>query len=113
MLKRTLAIPFILIMLAACGGLGLQPAQSFQDRVAYALGVHTAVLQSATSAVNFGDITTEEARSLLELSDRARNLIDVARTVHAAGDIEGANQRLALALTVLQEIQNYLRRSDV
>jgi hypothetical protein len=112
MLKRTLAIPFMLVVLSACGSLGLQPAQSFNDRVAYAFGVHTAVLQSATSAVNFGDITTEEARSLLELSDRARNLIDVARTVHAAGDVEGANQRLALSLSILQELQAYLRRSS-
>lgn len=99
-----------LLFVASCASLGLEPAESFEDRVGYALGTHTAVLQATTRALNLGEISSAEAEDVASLADRSRALIDTARRVHAAGDTDQASRTLAMAITVLNELQAYLRR---
>lgn len=100
----------ILLLLTACGALGIQQPQSFNDRAGYAIATHTAVIDATVSALNFGDITSAEAESVAEISDQARKLIDTALRIKVAGDTEGADKTLGAAVAILTELQTYLRR---
>lgn len=108
-IARRLACLAFLAVLTACSSLGLPPAQSFNDRLGYAIAAHTAVLETTRRSLDLGEITSAEASELAAIADNARALIGSARTVHAAGDVELAEQRLAVVLTLLQELQTYLR----
>lgn len=99
----------LLLAVAGCGSLGLEEAQGFNDRAAYALGTHTAVLQATTRALNLGEISSDEAADVAELADRSRSLIDAAREVYNAGNEAEASQKLAIATSILQQLQAYLR----
>jgi hypothetical protein len=97
------------LLLSACAALA--PAETLDQRLAYAYGAHTAVLNAAATSVELGDISADQGQAVLELADRARLVLDSARAVLAAGDPRAAEDQLALALAVLTELQAYLRRS--
>lgn len=109
MLNRNMLMVPLLFLLCACAQLGLQPAESFNDRVGYAFATQTAVLSAATSALNAGDISSADAKTVMSISNNAKALIDSARVVHAAGDTKAADKKLTMAVSVLTELQNYLR----
>lgn len=98
---------FTLLVIAGCAS--LEPAQSFSQKFAYAIGVHTAILQATTSAVEAGTIHSSDAQSILVQADQAKTVLDVANAAYAAGDEAGANSKLAIALTSLTALQEYLR----
>ena len=108
-MMNKLAILSILGILFGCANLGLAPAESFEQKVAYAYGVHTAVLQSAANAVNHQDISIEEGKQVLNLADESRALLDASRQAFSFGDINTANGKLALATSILSQLQTYLR----
>ena len=109
MIARLLSYTGLVLVLCGCAAAGLQPAQGFNDRLGYALATHTAVLQSTTAAVTAGAIQSSEAERIAKLADESRALLDTARVVHAAGDVQGADSRLALATAILQKLQAYLQ----
>lgn len=105
-------IPFlgiIALLLGACAQLGLAPAATLTDRIAYAYGSHTAVLQTATASLEAGDISLEDAQRVLKVADQARQALDAAKLAAGAGDVQTAEGRLQLAVSLLTELQNYLR----
>ena len=106
---KQLAYGFVLILLAGCAQLGLAPAQSFDQKLAYAYGTHIAVQQTATQALTAGDITSADAEQVLKLADESRALLDGARAASGAGDPSTAEGRLVLATTILTQLQAYLR----
>jgi hypothetical protein len=106
---RFAALSLALLVISACAIIGAPAPESFTDRVGYALGTHTAVLQSITSAVTLGDITSDRAREVTALADKGRAFIDTSRLVYAAGDVGAANRNLTLAVTILEQLQVYLR----
>ena len=108
---RQLAYGFVLILafLAACAELGLAPAQTFDQKLAYAYGTHTAVIQTATQALTDKTITSTDARQVLKLADESRTLLDAARAASGAGDPSTAEGRLTLAAQILTQLQAYLR----
>ena len=109
---RNKPITFILIVLlsvAGCASLGMAPAKSFEQKVAYSYGIHTAVLQSAANAVNNQDISLEEGKQVLNLADESRALLDASRQAFHIGDIDTANGKLMLATSILSQLQTYLR----
>ena len=101
--------PFLLFILVGCSSLGIEQASSFNDRLGYAIGQHTAVLTSAGTAVTLGDITPRQAENVLDIADNARALIDTADTIYRAGDEAAASKQLAITITILQELQKLLR----
>lgn len=105
-----LVISLLALLLAGCAAFA--PAQSLDQRIAYGYGSHTAVLEAAANLVEFGDLTADQGQAVLELADRARLVLDTARFALDAGDPRTAEGQLALALGILQEIQNYLRRQQ-
>jgi hypothetical protein len=96
-----------------CASLGLAPAQSFDQGLAYAYGTHTAIEQTAAAAASSGAISQAEAASVLKLGDQSRQLLDSARTVEAAGNAAGASQDLALATAILTQLQSYLQARGI
>lgn len=104
-----LAAIFLFVLLSACAQLGLAPADTLDKKLAYAYGTHTAVLQSATSAVIHKDITPDDGKQVLKLADESRTLLDAAQSLSASGDLTGANNKLVLATAILTQLQTYLR----
>lgn len=98
-----------LLVLVGCASLGMAPAQTFDQKLAYAYGTHTAVVQAATQALNDKTITSTDALQVLKLADESRALLDASRAALAAGDPATANGRLALATQILVQLQSYLR----
>lgn len=106
---RKLAIIPLLLILTACASLGLAPASSFSDRLAYGYGTHTAVLATATQSLELGEISSEDASRVLKVADEARTALDAAKLASGAGDVTTAEGRLQLATALLTNLQAYLR----
>lgn len=92
----------------ACSQLGLQPAKSFDDKLAYAYGANTAVREASTSALNAHTITSEDMKHIMALNKQARDLLDAARSIQVT-DVQTAESRLLLATSVIAQLQTYLR----
>jgi hypothetical protein len=105
----SIALPLVVSM-SGCTTPGLTQASSFSQKAAYTLGMHTAVLDSTTQALELGDITSEDATRVLKVADEARRGIDAALLASSVGDVSTAEGRLQLATSLLTELQTYLRR---
>jgi hypothetical protein len=103
-----LAGGLLAVLLSACSALGLAPAQSFDQRLAYAYGTHTAILEATKSARDAGTLTPADVQHVTTAADQARTLLDGARQI-AAADPEGASARVQTALAILTELQTWLR----
>lgn len=110
--RKFVFLPILLMLIAGCAQLGLAPAASLSDRIAYAYGTHTAVLQATTSSLEAGDIGSEDAARVLKVADESRKALDAARLAVGSGDISTAEGRLQLATALLTELQTYLRRKS-
>jgi len=93
------------VILAACGS--LTKPEGFEQRLAYGYGTYTAVVNAAAAGVETGRLSPDAGESVLELSDKARTLLDLSRTLHGGGDIRQAEDQLTLAIAVLTELQRY------
>jgi hypothetical protein len=106
------SVPVALVV-TGCESMGIQPARSFDQNLAYAYSSHTAVLESAANALEAGSLTVEDAEAVLALADQSRTLLDSARLAAGAGDVTTAEGRLALATNVLQQLVAYLNARGV
>lgn len=104
-----LSIMPLLLILAACASLGLAPASSFEERLAYAVSQNAAVRSAAAVSLEKGEIALEDAQRVLKITDEVRAALDAARLAAGAGDVGTAEGRLQLAAAILIEVQNYLR----
>lgn len=107
-MRKVLILPLLLI-LTACASLGLAPALSFSDRLAYSYATHTAVLISTTQSLEAGEIASVDASRVLKVADEARTALDGAKIAAGAGDVTTAEGRLQLATSLLTNLQAYLR----
>lgn len=107
---RKLAILFpLLFLLTACASLGLAPASSFEERLAYAVSQNAAVRNTAAASLERNEITLGDAQRVLKITDEVRTALDAARLASGVGDVSSAEGRLQLATAILVELQNYLR----
>jgi hypothetical protein len=110
---KRLPIAFVLCaLLSACTAFGLAPAQSFDQRLAYAMGTNTAVRDASTSALNGGTISSTDMEYVVKLNDQTRVFLDAAKSASQAGDTETAEGRLVLATNILTQLQAYLRSKN-
>jgi hypothetical protein len=108
---RKLATLFpLLFLLTACASLGLAPASSFDQRLAYAVSQNAAVRNAAAVSLERREIALEDAQRVLKITDEVRTALDAARLASGAGDPSTAEGRLQLATAILIELQNYLRK---
>jgi hypothetical protein len=98
----------LVVLLNACSALGLAPAQSFDQQLAYAYGTHTAVLQATASARDAGTLSPADVQHVTAAADQARTLLDGARTLEAT-DPGAASSHLHTAVAILTELQTWLR----
>ncbi len=106
---RKLAIIPFLFLLAACAQLGLAPASTFEERLAYAVSQNAAVRNAAAVSLERQEIALEDAQRVLKITDEVRTSLDAAKVAAGAGDVSTAEGRLQLATAILVELQNYLR----
>lgn len=97
------------LMLTGCASLGLEPAKSFDETLAYTVSQNAAARQAAANALDAGSIDLSDAQFVLKTTDNAREFLDAAKVASGAGDIKTAEGKVALAKTVLTELQSYLR----
>ncbi len=107
-----LLVLVLLQVLTGCAALGLAPAQSIDERLAYAYGAHTAVLQATAAARDAGKLSPADVHHVTESADQVRTLLDAARRVQTANP-QGAADRLKLAVSLLTELQTWLRGKGV
>jgi hypothetical protein len=106
---RKLAIIPLLLILTACASLGLAPASSFEERLAYAVSQNAAVRETAALSLERNELALEDARRVLKITDEVRTALDAARLAAGAGDVSTAEGRLQLATSILVNLQAYLR----
>lgn len=106
---RKLAIIPLLLILTACASLGLAPASSFEERLAYAVSQNAAVRNAAAVSLERKEIALEDAQRVLKITDEIRTALDAARLAAGAGDVDTAEGRLQLATSILVNVQAYLR----
>lgn len=106
---RKFTIVPLLLILAACASLGLAPASSFEERLAYAVSQNAAVRETAAVSVERKEISVDDARRVLKITDEVRTALDAARVAAGAGDVATAEGRLQLATSILVNLQEYLR----
>lgn len=107
---RKLAILFpLLFLLTACASLGLAPASSFEERLAYAVSQNAAVRKAAAVSLERNEIALEDAQRVLKITDEIRTALDAARLAAGTGDVSTAEGRLQLATSILVNVQAYLR----
>jgi len=106
---RNLNVLFVLLLIAGCAELGLAPADTFDKKLAYAYGVHTAVVKATTSALDAKTLKSTDAEQVASLSAQSRTLLDGALAASKTGDITTANGKLLLATNILEQLQAYLR----
>ncbi len=104
-----LAIVPLLFLLTACASLGLAPAASFEERLAYAVSQNAAVRNAAAASLERQEIALDDAQRVLKITDEVRTALDAARVASGAGDVSTAEGRLQLATAILIELQTFLR----
>ena len=101
-------VALTLSVLVGCASLGLSKPQSFDEQLANAYGVHTAVLSTTSYALTRDVVSSTDATMINAQAQNARALLDAAHAAEAAGDLAGANSKLALALSVLTSLQTFI-----
>jgi hypothetical protein len=115
MLKLGHNLPILALIglfITGCTSLGLAPASTFEERLAYAVSQNAAVRQAAANSLEAGDITLDDARHVLKLTDEIRASLDAARLAAGVGDVSTAEGRLQLATAILLKLQQYLRSNS-
>lgn len=108
-MKRSYAfLALLCVLLGACQSLGLAQPKSLSDRLAFGYATYSAVQYAAANAVTSGELSSADGEAVLRLGDQARALLDTSKGL-LASDPKGASTNLTLALSVLTELQNYLR----
>lgn len=98
----------LVLALAGCASIGVTPPTSTDEKIAYAYGAVTAVRQSCTTALTTGVLPTSGAQQCLTITDGARTALDAATVAETGGDDTTALGKLALATSLLTQIQQYL-----
>lgn len=106
---RKLAIIPLLLILTACTSLGLAPASTFEERLAYAVSQNAAVREAAAVSVERNELSVDDAKRVLKITDEVRTALDAARLAAGAGDVSTAEGRLQLATSILVNLQAFLR----
>lgn len=122
-LALILALTAALTTLAGCGTLGLPTAEGFNERLAAGYSSVTGVRDGAgvmlDGKVRVAEAMPEEqrkalldaakadAQNLQDQADKAREALDVTRTLRGV-NFEAAEQRLASTLLIVKALQKYL-----
>lgn len=107
-IPRYTAAWLLCALLTGCASLGLTPAKTLSERLAYSYGAQIAVQEAATRGLNAGTLSSADGEYVLKVSDETRVLLDAARIASGNGDVTTAEGRLALAISILDELEAWL-----
>jgi hypothetical protein len=123
MMKR---LCYLLLLLAVgCVALGLQTADTFNQKLAYSYGQVTAARRGATSVINASCPTPEsyasaackqaaaDGKHIQSMADEARQGLDLAKTYAASGNTQQANLQLQLESAALTALSTYLAAKGI
>lgn len=108
-MPKVSVLAVFLFLVSACASIGLAPPSTFEERLAYAVSQNAAVRTAAANSLEAGEISVDDARRVLKITDEIRTALDAANLAANTGDISSAEGRLQLATALLIEIQKYLR----
>ena len=100
-------------ILQACSQIGLAPAQTFDQKLAYGYSALASVRTSTANALTAGQIKVADAKQVQDLADQSRTLLDAADVAQKGGDTTTAAGKLQLATTILTQLQAYLTAHGV
>jgi hypothetical protein len=106
-----LLLSLAVVLMVGCTALGLATPKDFDQSLASAYGVHTAVITAATTALTNGAINSTDAQQVLTQASSARAMLDAAKAAESIGNTAGAQSDLTLASTALTALQTYLNGS--
>jgi hypothetical protein len=95
------------LLVAACAQLGLATPQTFNEKVAAAIGSVTQIRSSAADLLTAKAITVTDAENVLAQTDAAAQGITLARQMSSTTP-DAANARLTAVVSVLTALQAYL-----
>ncbi len=98
-------------LIAGCAAGAARP-ETLNQRLAYAYGAHTAVLESAALQVKAGTLSKADADSILKIADESRTLLDGARSAQLVGDTSTALGRLQMASSILSQLTILLQQRE-
>jgi len=96
------------IALAGCASMGVPSPETFNQRVAVGIASVSTARDTAATLLAAGKISREDAINIQKQADVAREGLDVARKMEAAGDTNGGSTRLEVANAALRALQTYL-----
>ena len=99
-------------LVIGCSALGLATPKGFDQSLAEAYGVHTAVASATATAVSTGAISSAEATTVQAQVVSARTMLDTAKALELSNPT-GAQSDLTLATTALTALQTYLNSRGV
>src|SRR5712675_199453 len=106
-----------LLFVSGCASLGLQTADTFNQKLAYAYGQVTAARKGATSVINASCQTpgtqdcqnaVADGKHVQQMADEARQGLDLAKSYALAGNTQQAGVQLQLESAALSALQAYL-----
>lgn len=110
---KALGLVAIVLLLTGCESLGLAPAKTFDQQLAYGYSTVASIRQSAANALTTGTIKVADAEQVQKLSDQARAGLDAARGASLQGDMKTAVGQLQLANSVLTQLAVFLQSKGV
>ena len=93
MLRRSLAIPLLLILLAGCGIFGIPVADTFNKQAAAATASVNTASQLSLTLLQARKITPDESDAYTDRAESAQEAIDLTRAIRST-DPMGAQDRL-------------------
>lgn len=98
----------LVVILPACTTLGVPQPQTFNERLAAGYSTVSGVRNAATSLLQAGSISADDAENIQVQADNARAGLDIARVVSNT-DMQAADAKLQATLLVLEALDQYLR----
>jgi hypothetical protein len=106
-------VTLLALLIVGCGVLGLQAPVNRTQRIDNAYGSVTAVVNTGIAGRERGQLSPEEGEFISTLAKDARAVLKDADALNKAGDANGAEARLLLALGILKQLDDYLNGKHV
>lgn len=102
--KNIFAGFWLSVILTACMGLA-QNLESFEDRAAYTAILISNVADTAAARYEQGALSKNSANDVLIALKTSQDLLELANTAYKAGNVTDANNTLASAISILNELE--------
>lgn len=96
-----------MVLLAACGSIGVVTPKSAEEQYVYAVATNAAVRTAAADAVRSGKLSKADGAKVLQVTDTARRLLDESLSVAQADRLTRITEAIDLLKTLVAELKAY------